>query len=162
MNLFGYIGFRFVISRFIFNQLYIFEIFEGFFSLSFWIYWIENYWDFILGKFLTGRKFLLGFLFGFIVRLNDELKRFWMVVRFIRIIVNILVLGDGSVKGIGKQWIERAKLERNWSILYRKVRDLRQYGNFITKEKFYFKETLRKDFISWISWKAIIYKLLLM
>lgn len=36
-----------------------------------------------------------------------------MVMRFIRIIVNIPVLGDGSVKGIGKQWIERAKLERN-------------------------------------------------
>lgn len=49
-----------------------------------------------------------------------------------RIIVEKLliipVLGDGSVKGIGKQWIECVKLERNWGILY-VVKKLEIYGN---------------------------------
>lgn len=55
-----------------------------------------------------------------------------MIVRFVRIIVEKLliipVLGDGSVKGIGKQWIECVKLERNWGILY-VVKKLEIYGN---------------------------------
>ena len=135
----------------------------GFFSLFFWMYWIENY--FILGKALIRvENFFLDSL------LNYELKRFWihgwswdLCELSLKKLLNISVLGGASVKGIGKQWIERVKLERNWGILYRKeVRDLWQYGNFITEEKFYFKETLREDFTSWISWKAIIYKLLLM
>lgn len=50
-------------DSYLINYIYL-QFFDDFFSLSFWIYWIENYWDFILGKFLTSRKFLLGFLFG--------------------------------------------------------------------------------------------------
>lgn len=43
-------------------------------------------------------------------------------------LLTIPVLGDGSVKGIGKQWIECVKLERNWGILY-VVKKLEIYGN---------------------------------
>lgn len=41
-------------------------------------------------------------------------------------LLTIPVLGGGSVKGIGKQWIECVKLERNW---YYVVKKLEIYGN---------------------------------